>query len=189
MLERIWYFVMCICDEDHFYGAKIYFGHLPSMRNLGLVPHSLRILNAILLWSWLCSMAAATIRPPMNNTFKSYKSMKTKSLEYFIGVMTENCGYNLCFTYMIMTERSYSIPLLSADKTQVHLKSPYPVRNPELAFFLSGSGDWFVFGAQEHLLSHAFPDTTNDPNGIRTHDPRLLMQGDSTVSRHSSQKV
>ena len=46
--------------------------YLPSMRNLGLVPHSLRILNAILLWSWLCSMAAATIRPPMNSTHKSY---------------------------------------------------------------------------------------------------------------------
>ena len=113
-------------------------------------------------------MAAATIRPPMNNTFKSYKSMKTKSVEYLIGVITENSGYNLCFTYMIMTVRSYSIPLLSADKTQVHLKSSYPVRNPELAFFLSGSWDRFVFGAQEHLLSHALPDTTNDPNGIRT---------------------
>ena len=142
-------------------------------------------------------MAAATIRPPMNNTFKSYKSIKTKSVEYFIGVMTENCGYNLCFTYiMIMTELSYSIPLLSADKTQVHLKSPYPVKNPELGFFLRGYWDRFVFGAQEHLLSNALPDTTNDPNGIRTHDPLTmirkrypLMQGASTVSRHSSQKV
>ena len=65
---------------------------------------------------------------------------------------------------------------MSADqciRTHVRLKSPYPLRNPELGFFLSGSWEWFVFGAQEQLWSDAIPDTTNDPDGIQIHNTAL----------------
>ena len=44
--------------------------------------------------------------------------------------------------------------------THIHLNAPHPVRNPELGFFLSGSWDWFVFGAQEQLRSDDLSDTT-----------------------------
>ena len=50
-------------------------------------------------------------------------------------------------------------------KTHDYLKSPYPVRNPELGFFLSGS---WVCEAQEHLWLDAVIDTTYDPGEIRT---------------------
>ena len=33
-----------------------------------------------------------------------------------------------------------------------------------------------MFGAQEKLWFDALPDTTNDPDGIRTHDPLTMSR-------------
>mgnify|MGYP001802131798 CR=1 FL=1 len=69
--------------------------------------------------------------------------------------------------------------LIQKIKLTSALKSPYPVRIPELGFFLSRSWDWFAFGAQEHRRLDALLDITNDPDGILTrnpltHDPQAL---------------
>ena len=60
-------------------------------------------------------------------------------------------------------------------KTRVcFLKTPYPLKNPELGFFLSVAWGWFVFGAQEQLWSDALPDTTYNPDRIWTHYPLAI---------------
>ena len=50
-----------------------------------------------------------------------------------------------------------------AQLTNFCLKSPYPVRTPEVGFFMSRSLDWVISGAQEQLWSDGLPDTTQRP--------------------------
>ena len=73
-------------------------------------------------------------------------------------------------------------------KTHMCSKSPSPVRNPELGFVLSRSWDWFVFGAQEQLWSDALLDTTNDPDGIQTHDQMTMSRNRYPLSHCCSQQ-
>ena len=42
------------------------------------------------------------------------------------------------------------------------------------AFFLGGSWDWFFLGVQEHFWLDARPDTTNEPDWIRTQNPLIF---------------
>ena len=55
--------------------------------------------------------------------------------------------------------------------------------SPEVGIFMSGSWDWVIFGAQEQLWPDAYPDTINDPNGMRTYNP-LPMSHKSYPLRH-----
>ena len=64
------------------------------------------------------------------------------------------------------------------NKTHVCLKSPYPVENlrNRSRFFLSESWHRVMFGAQEQLWSDVYPDTTIDPDGIRTLNPLTISR-------------
>ena len=52
------------------------------------------------------------------------------------------------------------------NETDVWLKSPYPERNPEVDFFVSGSWDCILPGVRQELWADALSDTTNDPDGF-----------------------
>ena len=54
--------------------------------------------------------------------------------------------------------------------THVRLKSPYPVRNLNWAFFWAGLRTDLSWEQKEQLWPDAPPDTTNDPDGIRSQD-------------------
>ena len=62
----------------------------------------------------------------------------------------------------------WSLEFSKQVKTHVRFKSPYPVTNPEAGFFLSGSWEWVIFGAQAQLCLDALSDTTNYPVVIQT---------------------
>ena len=48
---------------------------------------------------------------------------------------------------------------------------------PERAIFWAYLETVFVIGAPENLWSDALPDTANNPDGIRTHDPLTMSSG------------
>ena len=63
----------------------------------------------------------------------------------------------------------WSLEFSKQVKSHLCFKSPYPVRKTlKWAFFLSGSWEWVIFGAQAQLCLDALSDTTNDPVVIRT---------------------
>ena len=46
------------------------------------------------------------------------------------------------------------------------LKPPYPERNPEVDFFVSGSWNCILPRVRQELWADALSDTTNDPDGF-----------------------
>ena len=66
------------------------------------------------------------------------------------------------------------------------LMSPYPVSNHEVGYLLSGPWGRVISAAQERSWSDALPDTTNDPDRFRTHDP-LTMSCSLSISGNYSQ--
>ena len=76
---------------------------------------------------------------------------------------------------------------LKGYETHMRAKSPYPVKNPDRAFFWAGLGTVFVFGAQEQLWTDALPDTANGPDGIQTRAPLTMSRKPYPLSHSCSQ--